>query len=48
LHLPADIAEKAVVYEERKGLEGQPKGLASRNPAKPDFRHEGPEMRQNT
>jgi hypothetical protein len=26
-------------------MEGQPKGLAWRNPAKPDFRHEGPEMR---
>jgi hypothetical protein len=28
-------------------MEGQPKGLALRNPAKPGFRHEGPEMRPN-
>ncbi|MDR2343801.1 MAG: hypothetical protein LBD86_04635 [Spirochaetaceae bacterium] len=77
------IAEKVVVYETRKGLEGreafaqsvrakrsreafaqsvrakrsreafaqgmegQHKGLAWRNPAKPGFRHEGPEMRPN-
>jgi hypothetical protein len=26
-------------------MEGQPKGLAWRNPAKPGFRHEVPEMR---
>jgi hypothetical protein len=30
-----------------EGMEGQPKGLAWRNPAKPGFRHEGPEMRPN-
>jgi hypothetical protein len=28
-------------------MEGQPKGLAWRNPAKPGFRHEVPEMRPN-
>jgi hypothetical protein len=28
-------------------MEGQPKGLAWRKPAKPGFRHEVPEMRPN-
>jgi hypothetical protein len=32
---------------ETRGLEGQPKGLAWRNPAKPGFRHFVPEMRPN-
>jgi hypothetical protein len=30
-----------------QGMARQPKGLAWRNPAKPGFRHEVPEMRPN-
>jgi hypothetical protein len=43
LHAGLSLAKKQACT--RKGMEGQPKGLAPRNPAKPGFRHEVPEMR---